>query len=66
MRWEVVVYSLPNGKQPVLSGLAEQAPEVRAAFDHLFELLESHGTAMGEPHANSLGQTPKAELDKAQ
>ena len=56
MNWEVVFYSLPSGKQPVLSWLAEQAPEVRAAFAHLFELLESNGTAMGEPHVKPLGK----------
>jgi hypothetical protein len=66
LSWEVIFYSLPSGKQPVLSWLAEQAPEVRAAFAHLFELLESHGTTMGQLYANSLGKTPKAELDKAQ
>ncbi|MFN9661364.1 MAG: type II toxin-antitoxin system RelE/ParE family toxin [Cyanobacteriota bacterium] len=56
MNWEVVFYSLPSGKQPVLAWLAEQAPEVRAAFAHLFELLESHGTAVGEPHVKPLGK----------
>jgi phage-related protein len=56
LNWEVVFYSLPSGKQPVLSWLVEQAPEVRAAFAHLFELLESNGTAMGEPHVKPLGK----------
>jgi phage-related protein len=56
LNWEVVFYSLRSGKQPVLSWLDEQAPEVRAAFAHLFELLESIGTAMGEPHVKPLGK----------
>jgi phage-related protein len=56
LNWEVVFYSLPSGNQPVLSWLDEQAPEVRAAFAHLFELLESNGTAMGEPHVKPLGK----------
>lgn len=29
---------------------------MRAAFPHLFELLESHGTAVGEPHVKPLGK----------
>ncbi len=56
MNWEVVFYSLPSGKQPVLAWLAEQTPEVRASFAHLFELLESNGTAMGAPHVKPLGK----------
>lgn len=56
MNWEVVFYSLPSGKQPVLAWLAEQSPEVRASFAHLFELLESNGTAMGELHVKPLGK----------
>jgi hypothetical protein len=45
-----------SGKQPVLAWLADQSPEVRASFAHLFELLESNGTAMGEPHVKPLGK----------
>lgn len=66
MNWEVVFYSLPGGKQPVLAWLAEQAPEVRAAFAHLFELLESHGFVMVHGFQKKTQKTPKAELDKAQ
>jgi hypothetical protein len=46
-----------SGKQPVLAWLADQSPEVRASFAHLFELLESNGTAMGEPHVKPLGKS---------
>lgn len=55
MNWEVRFYSLPSGRQPVLSWLAEQPAEVRAAFAHLFELLEHKGTSVGEPHVKPLG-----------
>jgi hypothetical protein len=35
MNWEVVFYTLPSGKQPVLSWLAGQAAEVKASFARL-------------------------------
>jgi hypothetical protein len=57
LNWEVIFYSLPSGKQPVLSWLAEQSPDVHTSFAHLFELLESDGTAMGEPHMKPLGKS---------
>lgn len=56
LNWEVVFYASPSGKQPVLAWLAEQPADVRAAFAHLFDLLESNGTAMGEPHVKPLGK----------
>jgi phage-related protein len=40
----------------VLTWLAEQPADVRAAFAHLFDLLESNGTDMGEPHVKPLGK----------
>jgi hypothetical protein len=46
LTWEVVFYASPSGKQPVLSWLGEQPADVRAAFAHLFDLLETNGTAM--------------------
>lgn len=56
MSWEVVFYTLPSGKQPVLSWLAHQAPEVRASFAQLFDLLEEKGTAVGMPHVKPMGK----------
>lgn len=40
----------------MLAWLAEQPADVRAGFAHLFDLLESNGTAMGEPHVKPLGK----------
>jgi phage-related protein len=56
LTWEVVFYASPSGKQPVLSWLGEQPADVRAAIAHLFDLLETNGTAMGEPHVKPLGK----------
>lgn len=56
MSWEVIFYTLPSGKQPVLSWLADQAPEVQASFAHLFDLLETKGTAVGMPHVKPMGK----------
>jgi len=56
MSWEVVFYSLPSGQQPVLAWLQEQAPAVRAAFAHIFDLLGDQGTAVGMPHVKPLGR----------
>jgi len=58
LSWEVLFYSLPSGRQPVLGWLSEQPAAVRAAFAHLFELLEDKGTAVGEPHVKPLGKKP--------
>lgn len=56
MSWEVLFYTLPSGRQPVLEWLRVQPAEVRAGFAHLFELLESHGTTLGAPHVKPLGK----------
>ena len=40
----------------MLTWSAEQPADVRAAFSHLFDLLESNGTDMGEPHVKPLGK----------
>lgn len=56
MSWRVVFYTLPSGKQPVLNWLADQAPEVKASFARLFDLLEEMGTAVGMPHVKPMGK----------
>lgn len=56
MSWEVVFYSLPRGKQPVLGWLAGQTAEVKASFARLFDLLEEKGTAVGMPHVKPMGK----------
>ncbi len=52
--WEVVFYETASGDRPAEAWLRDQTAKVQARFAWVFDLLEEHGTNVGEPHVAPL------------
>ena len=52
--FEVIFYTLPNGKEPVLEFLDSLGLKMRAKMLKMLELLQKNGPALREPYSKHL------------
>lgn len=54
MEWKILEYETNRGERPVGKFIKQQQPQAIAKIAHLIDLLETHGSFLGMPHAKKL------------
>lgn len=54
MEWKILEYETQRGERPVAEFIKAQQPQAIAKIAHLIDLLETHGSLLGMPHAKRL------------